>query len=217
MAKTEFGTVCVPGTRLCLAKEHKCGPGTYEYRGYVYAMLAGVMKIEDDEIQERKIISIDSPRTPGILPKTGDIVTAKVTVVNSRVVQCVILCVGPSVLLPMMEVHWYHLSTAENELGVVIATAEGAPQGVNMVPISWSEMQCPKSLVKEPRKVARVLPENINDAMLTDEKPELKEENAVCNNGDAARLSTGATSPLFPPQRREFLTSRAGAFAGGVA
>lgn len=29
---------------------------------------------------------------------TGDIVTAKVTVVNSRQVQCVILCVGSSVL-----------------------------------------------------------------------------------------------------------------------
>lgn len=30
---------------------------------------------------------------------TGDIVTAKVTVVNSRQVHCVILCVGPSVLV----------------------------------------------------------------------------------------------------------------------
>lgn len=45
------------------------------------------------------IVSVESPRTPSILPKTGDIVTAKVTVVNSRQVQCVILCVGPSVLV----------------------------------------------------------------------------------------------------------------------
>lgn len=67
----------------------------------------------------------------------------------------------------MTEIHWYHLSTAENELGVVIATAEGSPQGVAMVPISWSEMQCPKTLVKEPRKVARVIPENINQALFT--------------------------------------------------
>lgn len=63
--------------------------------------------------------------------------------------------------LPMVEIHWYHLSTAENELGVVIATADGSPQGVNMVPTSWSEMQCPKTLVKEPRKVARVVPEKV--------------------------------------------------------
>lgn len=34
-----------------------------------------------------------------------------------------------------------------------------------MLPISWSEMQCPKTLVKEPRKVARVIPENINQAL----------------------------------------------------
>lgn len=67
--------------------------------------------------------------------------------------------------LPMTEIHWYHISTAENELGVAIATAEGSPQGVSMVPISWSEMQCPKTLVKEPRKVARIIPENINKAL----------------------------------------------------
>lgn len=67
----------------------------------------------------------------------------------------------------MTEIHWYHISTAENELGVVIATAEGSNQGVNMVPISWSEMQCPKTLVKEPRKVARVIPENINQTLFT--------------------------------------------------
>ncbi|CAB3227727.1 unnamed protein product [Arctia plantaginis] len=148
------------------------------------------------------VVSVDSPKTPSILPKTGDIVTAKVTVVNPRMVQCVILCVGPSVLvrpyrgilkkedikatekdkvdpykcfrpsdvilarvLPMTEIHWYHLSTAENELGVAIATAEGSPQGVSMVPISWSEMQCPKTLVKESRKVARIIPEYINQTL----------------------------------------------------
>lgn len=72
----------------------------------------------------------------------------------------------------MTEMHWYHISTAENELGVVIATAEGSPQGVNMIPISWSEMQCPKTLVKEPRKVARVIPENINQNLLISKEKE---------------------------------------------
>lgn len=50
------------------------------------------------------------------------------------------------------------LSTAENELGVVIAHSE---EGHRMVPISWTEMQCVKTYVKEPRKVAKVVPDNI--------------------------------------------------------
>nr|CAD7404481.1 unnamed protein product [Timema poppensis] len=61
-------------------------------------------------------------------------------------------------VLPMKEVHSYQLSTAENELGVVIAHSE---EGVSMVPISWTEMQCPKTFTKEPRKVAKVVPETI--------------------------------------------------------
>ncbi|PZC80681.1 hypothetical protein B5X24_HaOG214082 [Helicoverpa armigera] len=198
----DVGKLCIPGMRLSASnKEFVAGPGTYELRGYIYATLCGTLKTELDENQVT-IVSVESPRTPSILPRTGDIVTAKVTVVNPRLVQCVILCVGSSVLarpyrgilkkedikatekdrvdpykcyrpgdvilarvLPMTEIHWYHVSTAENELGVVIATAEGSPQGISMVPISWSEMQCPKTLVKEPRKVARVIPENINQAL----------------------------------------------------
>ncbi|XP_026323070.1 exosome complex component CSL4 [Hyposmocoma kahamanoa] len=196
----DIGKICIPGMRLSESnKDFVSGPGTYELKGYIYASLAGVLKMEEDEDSKATIISVDGLRTPSILPKTGDIVTAKVMTVNPRQVTCNILCVGPSVLarpykgilkkedikptdrdridpykcfrpgdiilarvLPMTEIHWYHISTAENELGVVIATAEGSPQGVTMVPINWSEMQCPKSLVKEPRKVARVIPENIN-------------------------------------------------------
>ncbi|EMP27915.1 Exosome complex component CSL4 [Chelonia mydas] len=50
----------------------------------------------------------------------------------------------------------YLLSTAENELGVVVAHSEA---GAQMVPISWCEMQCPRTHSKELRKVARVQPE----------------------------------------------------------
>ncbi|KAH8242007.1 hypothetical protein KR038_001058 [Drosophila bunnanda] len=58
------------------------------------------------------------------------------------------------------------LTTAENELGVVIAYASDARKNrVPMVPVGWSEMQCPQTTIKEPRKVAKVLPESsINDA-----------------------------------------------------
>lgn len=48
--------------------------------------------------------------------------------------------------------HSYFLSTAKNELGVV--HAEG-PAGVPMLPISWQEMQCPKTKTREFRKVAK--------------------------------------------------------------
>lgn len=33
-----------------------------------------------------------------------------------------------------------------------------SPQGAPMVPVSWTEMQCPNTLVKEPRKVAKIVP-----------------------------------------------------------
>lgn len=50
----------------------------------------------------------------------------------------------------------YFLSTAKNELGVVAATSEA---GHPMVPISWEHMQCPVTLVKESRKVAKLVAE----------------------------------------------------------
>lgn len=50
----------------------------------------------------------------------------------------------------------YLLTTAENELGVVVAHSEA---GAQMIPISWCEMQCPRTHSKEFRKVARVQPE----------------------------------------------------------
>ncbi|XP_043970336.1 exosome complex component CSL4 [Gambusia affinis] len=50
----------------------------------------------------------------------------------------------------------YLLTTAENELGVVVAHSEA---GAQMIPISWREMQCPQTNIKEFRKVARVQPE----------------------------------------------------------
>ncbi|CAG5121517.1 unnamed protein product, partial [Candidula unifasciata] len=53
----------------------------------------------------------------------------------------------------------YLLTTAENELGVVMATSEA---GVNMVPLSWSKMQCPKTLSEEFRKVAKIQPQYIS-------------------------------------------------------
>lgn len=47
---------------------------------------------------------------------------------------------------------------AENELGAVIAKSES---GSSMIPVSWTEMQCPQTYTKEFRKVAKVIPEHL--------------------------------------------------------
>jgi len=47
----------------------------------------------------------------------------------------------------------YYLSTAKNELGVILAQSAS---GHTMVPISWQQMQCPVTKIKEYRKVAKV-------------------------------------------------------------
>ncbi|KAI9469770.1 MAG: hypothetical protein EXX96DRAFT_587382 [Benjaminiella poitrasii] len=46
----------------------------------------------------------------------------------------------------------YFLSTAKNELGVIYATSVA---GATMIPISWQEMQCPKTKSIELRKCAK--------------------------------------------------------------
>lgn len=53
----------------------------------------------------------------------------------------------------------YLVTTAENELGVAIA--KSAATGKPMVPVSWTEMQCPDTFVKEMRKIAKICPENL--------------------------------------------------------
>lgn len=47
----------------------------------------------------------------------------------------------------------YYLSTAKNELGVV--AAKSATVGAQMVPVGWEHMECPKTKVRERRKVAK--------------------------------------------------------------
>eukprot|EP00775_Hariotina_reticulata_P003225 gene3225-3502_t len=56
-------------------------------------------------------------------------------------------------VLSLGDARSYYLTTADNTLGVVHAKSLA---GVAMVPISWQEMQDPKTLIKEKRKVAKV-------------------------------------------------------------
>ncbi|CAN1233906.1 Exosome complex component CSL4 [Linum perenne] len=58
-----------------------------------------------------------------------------------------------ALVLSLGDARAYYLSTAKNELGVVSANSTA---GATMVPISWTEMQCPLTGQIEKRKVAKV-------------------------------------------------------------
>lgn len=56
-------------------------------------------------------------------------------------------------VLSLGDARSYFLSTARNDLGVILATS---PAGAPMVPINWEQMQCPLTGAKEYRKVAKI-------------------------------------------------------------
>ena len=64
------------------------------------------------------------------------------------IVRCEVLGLG--------DLRSYILSTARNDLGVIFA--KSASSGQPLVPISWSEMQCPETLMLEKRKLATTAP-----------------------------------------------------------
>lgn len=104
--------------------------------------LRGVLRKEDVRATEKDRVELYKCFRP------GDIILAKI--------------------LPMTELNSYNLTTAENELGVVVAIARCSD--TPMVPISWTEMQCPQTLVKEPRKVAKLMPEHALQVIVKKEK-----------------------------------------------
>ncbi|XP_062352187.1 exosome complex component CSL4 isoform X5 [Cinclus cinclus] len=118
---------CVPGERLCSTEEATAGSGTYTRHGFIFSSLAGCLERKKEDNEVEVYKSF----------RPSDIVLAKVISLGDAQSN-------------------YLLSTAENELGVVVARSEA---GVQMVPISWCEMQCPRTHTKEFRKVARVQPQ----------------------------------------------------------
>jgi len=60
------------------------------------------------------------------------------------------------------DVRSYFLSTAKNELGVVLARSAA---GHDMVPINWQQMQCPVTKLKEFRKVGALTAPRLHRAM----------------------------------------------------
>uniref|UniRef100_A0A452VAE7 Exosome component 1 n=1 Tax=Ursus maritimus TaxID=29073 RepID=A0A452VAE7_URSMA len=168
---------CVPGERLCNLEEGSPGSGTYTRHGYIFSSLAGCLT-KSSENGALPVISVMRETESQLLPDVGAIVTCKVSSINSQVfLSDLEPLLNNPVLFLQVEIYKsfrpgdivlakvislgdaqsnYLLTTAENELGVVVAHSES---GVQMVPISWCEMQCPKTHTKEFRKVARVQPE----------------------------------------------------------
>lgn len=89
----------------------------------------GVIRREDVRAMEKDSVLIFNSFRP------GDMVRARVISLGE----------GPS----------YVLSTAGNELGVILAKCDEC--GDMMSPVSWCEVQCNKSGVREKRKVAKVI------------------------------------------------------------
>lgn len=90
----------------------------------------GIIRKEDIRAYEKDKVEIHRSF------RTGDIILARVVSIG--------------------DASSYFLTTAENELGVVVALSDA---GYPMTPISWTEMQCPVSYVKQPRKVAKLAPD----------------------------------------------------------
>ncbi|GAB4815329.1 hypothetical protein N2152v2_002375 [Parachlorella kessleri] len=172
-----------PGERLALAAEYEAGSGTFVKDTFICASLVGIKHVVPPasaaDLKPR--LEIVGSSGSAVVPNVGDVVTARVNKINPRLASLDILCVGEkpvqqrysgiirvrdvrateidkvvlsqcfrpgdivrASVLSLGDARSYYLTTAENELG--------AP----MVPISWQEMQCPKTKAVEKRKVAKV-------------------------------------------------------------
>ncbi|GAB0135413.1 hypothetical protein EsDP_00003753 [Epichloe bromicola] len=86
----------------------------------------GVIRVQDVRATEKDKVKIHESFKP------GDVVRAQVISLGDQAN--------------------YYLSTASNELGVIMATSEA---GNDMVPVSWKEYKDPETGASEPRKVAK--------------------------------------------------------------
>ncbi|XP_044518599.1 exosome complex component CSL4 isoform X4 [Gracilinanus agilis] len=141
---------CVPGERLCNVEEASPGSGTYTRHGYIFSSLSGCL-VKTSDNGELPVVSVTRETESQLLPDVGTIVTCKVSSINSRFAKVHILYVGSTPLKNSFR------GTIRKE--DVRATEKDKVIGVQMVPISWCEMQCPRTHTKEFRKVARVQPE----------------------------------------------------------
>uniref|UniRef100_A0A3B4AJ03 Exosome complex component CSL4 n=1 Tax=Periophthalmus magnuspinnatus TaxID=409849 RepID=A0A3B4AJ03_9GOBI len=160
--------LCVPGDKLCSIEDCIPGTGVYLRHGYIYSALAGYVlrKNEGEEVTSinprfAKVHILYVGSTPlkdrfrGTIRKEDVRATEKDKVETYKSFRPGDIVLAKVISLGDVQSN-YLLTTAENELGVVVAHSEA---GAQMIPISWCEMQCPQTHTKEFRKVARVQPE----------------------------------------------------------
>uniref|UniRef100_A0A3P8VIF2 Exosome complex component CSL4 n=1 Tax=Cynoglossus semilaevis TaxID=244447 RepID=A0A3P8VIF2_CYNSE len=163
--------LCVPGDKLCSTEDCMPGTGVYLRHGYIYSSLAGyvIKKNEGEEVTSinpryAKVHILYVGSTPlkdrfrGTIRKEDVRATEKDKVETYKSFRPGDIVLAKVISLGDVQSN-YLLTTAENELGVVVAHSEA---GAQMIPISWCEMQCPRTHVKEFRKVARVQPEYLH-------------------------------------------------------
>ncbi|XP_074055535.1 exosome complex component CSL4-like [Macrotis lagotis] len=121
---------CIPGEQLCSLEDAIPGSGTHTQDGYIFSSLLGCLV----KTTRRRMFELLKIQGGYMSFRPGDIVMAKVISLSDAQSNCL-------------------LTTGENELGVVVAHSD---LGIQMVPISWCEMQSPRTLTKESHKVARV-------------------------------------------------------------
>jgi exosome complex component CSL4 len=116
-------------------------------------VLAQVVKI-NPRFASVAILSVDDVTLPENFP--GSIRVSDVRMAQAEQVE-IYKCFRPgdivrAEVISLGDSRAYYLSTARNEYGVVMAKSIS---GHVMVPVSWNLMQCPKTKMKEYRKVAK--------------------------------------------------------------
>ncbi|KFV09525.1 Exosome complex component CSL4, partial [Pterocles gutturalis] len=126
------------------------------------------------------VVSVVRDAESQLLPDVGAVVTCKVCSINSRFAKVHILYVGSTPLKSTFRgtIRGEDIGATEKDKvevyksfrpgDIVLAKVVSFPLlpggptgtlGVQMVPISWCEMQCPRTHTKDFRKVARVQPQ----------------------------------------------------------
>jgi exosome complex component CSL4 len=117
----------------------------------------GLIRVQDVRATEKDRVKIYESFRP------GDVVRAEVVSLSLSFFLCFVrlwvwgsLLTGLDTQISLGDQANYYLSTARNELGVVLATSE---TGNTMQPVSWKELRDPETGVTELRKVAQPQPQ----------------------------------------------------------
>uniref|UniRef100_A0A8B9HSF9 Exosome complex component N-terminal domain-containing protein n=1 Tax=Astyanax mexicanus TaxID=7994 RepID=A0A8B9HSF9_ASTMX len=130
--------------RLCSTEDCIPGAGTYLRHGYIFASLAGYVLRRNEGEEVRNLQGLTLYNMP--VKKVFKVCSVR----EIWRTQCIHVPLGNKAL-GVLEMQWFDW--------LMLTLRLFCPTGAQMVPISWCEMQCPRTHNKEFRKVARVQPE----------------------------------------------------------